>query len=72
MKIEDALKEMEEKIKDIGKAPVLFIGSGLSRRYYDTPDWQKLLEIIAKKVDISVEEMNKWGSYEYKATETGL
>lgn len=69
MKIEDALKEMEEKIKDIGKAPVLFIGSGLSRRYYDTPDWQKLLEIIAKKVDISVEEMNKWGSYEYKATE---
>lgn len=69
MKIEDAIKEMEEKIKDIGKAPVLFIGSGLSRRYYDTPDWQKLLEIIAKKVDISVEEMNKWGSNECKATE---
>lgn len=69
MEILDALKEMQNKINKAGKAPVLFVGSGLSRRYYGTPDWNGLLEKIAQKVGVDKEEMKKWGGYEKRATE---
>ena len=69
MEIIEALKEMKDKIYKIGKAPVLFIGSGLSKRYYNTPDWKTLLEMVADKVGINKDEIQKWGSYEKIATE---
>ena len=40
MEISEALKEMQDKIYKTGKTPVLFIGSVLSKRYYNTPDWK--------------------------------
>lgn len=69
MEISEAFKEMQDKIYKIGKTPVLFIGSGLSKRYYNTPDWKTLLEMVADKVAIKKDEIKKWGSYEKIATE---
>lgn len=69
MEISEALKEMQDKIYKTGKTPVLFIGSGLSKRYYNTPDWKTLLEMVADKVSIKKDEIKKWGSYEKIATE---
>ena len=41
-----------EKIVSSGKMPVLFIGSGISKRYlYKYPDWSELLENSFKYID---------------------
>lgn len=42
---------VSNQLKEIKAPPFLFIGSGLSRRYIDTPAWDELLEIFAKKVN---------------------
>ena len=47
--IEGKLIEMKQNLREKGKQPIFFIGSGLSKRYLNTPSWKELLEQIAKK-----------------------
>lgn len=58
MQIIEAFKEMQDKINKAREAPVLFVGSGLSRRYYDTSVWNDLLEQIGE-VYVDKDEMRK-------------
>ena len=59
-------KNLKEIIDSFNTTPFLFVGSGMTRRYYNLPSWKGLLEVFIKK--ISNDEF-AFASYENKARE---
>lgn len=45
---EEVIREIHNCIEDMSCQPILFIGSGLSRRYINAPNWEGLLEKMAE------------------------
>lgn len=45
----DAIRELQARLQ---LQPVMFVGSGFTRRYFDGPNWQQLLARIATKIGI--------------------
>lgn len=43
--------DLAEHLSQFTAAPILFVGSGVSRRYLNMPDWQSLLETLAGMTD---------------------
>lgn len=53
-------KNVLDKIVESKKLPVLFIGSGISKRYlYNYPNWNELLELTFKKYDSDMFQFQK-------------
>lgn len=42
-------EDISEIMTDLEVQPILFIGSGMSQRYFQTPSWQGLMKILVKK-----------------------
>lgn len=47
--VEEKLKEMQQILREKNKQPIFFVGSGLSRRYIESPNWEELLKQVAKE-----------------------
>jgi SIR2-like domain len=47
--VEEVVEDIGETIQQYGVQPILFIGSGLSKRYFGAPNWDELLEHLAAK-----------------------
>lgn len=57
--------EVKDKLKALGISPIFFIGSGISRRYIDSPNWVGLLEEVTKGTKINFE----WYKQKHKTRE---
>lgn len=55
--IEEKLEEMKKILQEKGMRPIFFVGSGLSRRYLNSPNWEDLLKKIAANVECNYEEI---------------
>jgi|OM-RGC.v1.016141184 hypothetical protein len=50
--IERAEEKLRKASENLGCQPILFIGSGLSKRYTGSPSWDELLEELADNCDL--------------------
>ena len=64
--LKDKLAEMQEVLRNGNKPPIFFIGSGLSRRYLNAPNWEELLKCIAVKAKCNYKEVERLCNNEFE------
>ncbi len=65
-KIDEKLKEMQQVLQEKKMQPIFFVGSGLSRRYLDSKNWDELLEKIAEDAKCDYLTLKKICNNEYE------
>lgn len=48
----EIMTDVKDSLNELGTQPVLFIGSGLSKRYFDAPNWIELLKKLSEDCPI--------------------
>ena len=54
------MNELDKLVSEFRATPFLFVGSGLTKRYYDLPDWPGLLKIFASRLSTDVAIYSKY------------
>lgn len=62
------MNELDRLVSQLKSAPFLFIGSGLTKRYYNLPDWNGLLKEFASRLG---EDVAIYSKYVNKAKNNG-
>lgn len=64
--IDEKLKQMQQVLQEKKMQPIFFIGSGLSRRYLESPNWKELLEKIAEDAKCNYTALEETCNHEYE------
>lgn len=67
--VKSELEKMKKELVKNNQQPIFFVGSGISRRYLDLPDWIGLLKEIAERAEIDFEDLKKLKNNEEIAQE---
>lgn len=65
----DDLKSIDyglEKLSRLNQKPVLFIGSGLSKRYLNSPTWWELLVKLSELIGFDKTSLDNWSNNNYE------
>lgn len=65
----DDLKSIDYGLKQLDKLrqkPILFIGSGLSKRYLNSPTWWELLVKLSELIGFDKTSLDKWPNNNYE------
>lgn len=54
------MNELDKLVAQFRATPFLFVGSGLTKRYYDLPDWSSLLKIFASRLSDDIASYSKY------------
>lgn len=60
---------LQEVVARFNTTPFLFVGSGITRRYYNLPNWKDLLKHFAEEIS---KDRFAYRSYESRADELDL
>ncbi|MEA3315717.1 MAG: hypothetical protein U9Q30_07685 [Campylobacterota bacterium] len=64
----DIQNKLDEVLKKSNSLPFLFVGSGISRRYLDLPNWGGLLKKFLDEDDVEFQIQKSNGNYPKVAT----
>ncbi|MET3684448.1 hypothetical protein ABID56_002585 [Alkalibacillus flavidus] len=63
--------DIKECLNEMGTQPVLFVGSGLSKRYFNSPNWIELLQWLQNECSYIPHEVGYYLQGDYQLEEIG-
>lgn len=69
--VDEVTRSVKETVQDSKTQPILFVGSGLSQRYFGGPNWKSLLEKMAERCPHFEQDVDYYIQRDFSMPEIG-